>query len=207
MKLSILERLLTVGRHRPHLHPEVLDFAPPVAMQYPTTHDEGPWVTSLSKGRFTRTRANLEGYVGQAFHTCPIEEEDRLFANFYEDLWKISSEAGWSNRCISIEDAFRQMNGTGYEGRVLVVPYASLREAVGKDLSEEEAEQISLAKGCVAEVQGVKVISARSSLPVGSAVLATVKSLTGYYTRVRDHVGVTILHADRSLILVGHEVA
>jgi hypothetical protein len=207
MKLSIFERFLTVGRHHPHLQPEVLDFAPPVAMQYPTSHDEGPWITTLSKGRFTRTRANSEGYVGQAFHPCPIDEEDRLFTNFFEDFWKVSLEAGWSNRCVSIEDAFRQMNGMGYDGRVLVVPYASLHEAVGKDLSEEEAEQISLAKGCVAEVQGVKIISARRSLPEGSAVLATTKSLTGYYTRVRDHVGVTILHADRSLILVRHEVA
>ena len=99
------------------------------------------------------------------------------------------------------------MNSTGYEGCVLVVPYTSLHEAVGQDLSEEDAEQVSIMKGCVAEVQGVRVLSARSALPEGSAILATTKSLVGYYTRVLDHVGVTILHADRSLVLVGKDVA
>jgi hypothetical protein len=202
MKLSVLERCFTSDRQRPRLRQDILDFAPPVAIQYPTNPEEGPWVTSLSRGHFVRTRVNADGYVGQAFCVAPIAEEDTLLSAFYQDLWLISEEARWPNRCSSIEAAFQQMNASGYEGRVLVVPYASLKEAAGKDLSEEEAEQVSLAKGCVAEVNGVKIISARSALPEGSAILATAKSLTGYYTRVLDNVGVTVLHADRSLVLV-----
>lgn len=207
MRLSVLERILTVERHRPKLQSEVLEFVPPVAMQYPTDALEAPWVTTLSTGRLTLTRSNSAGYVGQAFYMCPIEDEDDFLTAFFTDLWQISSKANWPNRCSSIEDAFRKLLAFGHEGRSLVVPYSSLTEAVGKDLSEEEAEQVSLSKGCVAEVQGVKVISARTALPKGSAILTTSRALTGYYTRIRDYVGVTILHADRSLMLVRNDLA
>lgn len=180
---------------------------PPVAMQFPTTPLEAPWVTSLSTGRFTITRVTSEGYVGQAFSLCPIEDEDRLLTALYEDTWKISSRAGWSNRCTTVEEAFRRLTAFGYDCQALLVPYVSLSEVVGKELSEEEADQVSFAKGCVAEVHGVKVFSARNALPRGSAILTSSRALTGYYTRIRDHVGVTILHADRSLMLVQNELA
>ncbi len=202
MKLSVLERLLSVDLHRPKMV-DVGVFTSPVAIKFPSGPEEGPWVTSLSTGKFTRTRPNKEGDVGQAFVLVPPDQEDSLLGELFQTLWRVSSMEGWTNRCSSIGEAVQRMLAFGLQPKTLTVPFATLREIVGTELTEEDADRLTLAKGFVTEVSGIQVISARQAIGKNTAILSTARPLVGHYTRVREHVGVTILQADRSLVLVG----
>jgi hypothetical protein len=202
VKASILERLMSVDRHRPKMV-DVGVFTAPVVMRFASGPEEGPWVTSLSTGRFTLTRPNKDGDVGQAFVLRPPDQEDDLLKELYRTLWTLSLEHRWGNRCSSIGEAVQRMLAFGLQPKTLTVPFEMLREIVGSELTEEEADKLTLARGFVTEVSGVQVISARQALEKNTAILSTLRPLVGHYTRVREHVGVTVLQADRSLILVG----
>jgi len=204
MRLSVLERMLSVDRHRPKMV-DVGVFTSPVATKFASAPSEGPWVTSLSSGKFTLTRPNKDGDVGQAFFERAPDEEDSLLGELYRTLWALSVKHGWRNRCSSIEEAVPRMLAFGLQPKILAVPFETLRSIVGTELTEEEADKITLAKGYVTQVSGVQVISARQGLPRNAAMLSALPTLVGHYTRIREHVGVTILQADRSLILVGED--
>jgi hypothetical protein len=99
------------------------------------------------------------------------------------------------------------MAGFGFEPKTLAVPFSTLKEIVGEDLTEDDADKITLAKGCVTEVDGVQLISARDALPKGSGILVAAKPLVGHYTRIFDYVGATLLRVDRAVVLIQGDVA
>jgi len=198
MKLSVLERLLQAERHR-----QRASLAPPILDERLADPTEGPWLVTNTKGSLVQTKINEKGYVWQVFTNLPIEEEDALVASAYRSLVNISRRNGWKNRCATLEGAASKLTKLGFEPKTLVVPYSLLAEVCGKDLSEEEAEHLTLAKGYVTEVNGIRVISARQALPTGAAILAALPDLVGRYTRIYDHLALTFHRADRALILVG----
>jgi len=93
----------------------------------------------------------------------------------------------------------------GLEPKALTVPFSTLKEIVGEELTEEEADRLTLSKGCVTEVNGIQVLSARQALRKGEALVTTARAMVGHYTRVHTYVGVTILRADKSVVLVGED--
>lgn len=203
MKLSILERLLQADRFRPKVSTRTGSILPPVVVKRVALSDEAPFVVSRAKGGFTLTRPNVEGEVAQAFSYCPVEEEDVVFRSLYDTLWQLGKTHEWRNRFASLDAAIA---GAVFPPKALVLPFSTLHTVVGGELTEEEAERITLAKGFVAEVSGLKVLSARGALPPGTAVLASAPEVVGSYMRSTDHLSVMILRADRSLVLVGDAV-
>lgn len=204
MKLSVLERVLTVERHRRRMG-DVGVFPPPVAARFPSGPEEGPWVTTLSTGKFTLTKPNKDGDVAHAMLELPPDEEDGLLSELYRTLWGLSVKHGWPNRCSSIGEAVPRMLTLGLQPKTLAVPFETLQEIVGSELTEEEADKVTLAKGYVTEVDGIQVISARKALAKNTAMLFALPALVGRYTRIQEHMGATILQANRSLILVGED--
>jgi hypothetical protein len=203
MKISILERLLQADRFRPKVSTKTGNILPPVVTKRVALAGEAPFVVSRAKGGFTLTRPNVEDEVSQAFSYCPVGEEDLVFRNLYDTLWQLGKAQGWDNRYASLEAAIA---GASFPPKSLVVPFSTLREIVEGALTEEEAERITLAKGFVTEVSGLRVLSARGALPPGTAVLASAPEVVGSYMRSADHLSVMILRADRSLVLVGDAV-
>jgi hypothetical protein len=201
VKISILERLLQAERHH-----RKEGSAPPVALRFACELEQAPWVTSLFSGHFAPTHRDKNGFVGQAFTECPISEEGPLLRELYETLITLQRVFSWSNVCGSIGEAQRRMTSFGFEAKYLVVPFADLETLVGASLTLEEAEKVMATKGCVAEVDGVKILTAGDELPKGSAILSTLPSIVGVYSRIYDHVGVTIFQADRSVVLVSDAV-
>jgi hypothetical protein len=206
MKISILERLLHAERHRRKLQEGDSSFVPPVATSFSCDPGQGPWVTSLSQGKFAATHQDKQGFVAQAFTDCPLEEEGRLLRELYGTLITLRGVFRWTNVCKTIVEAKHRMALSGFEAKCLVVPFADLEGVVGSGLTLGEAEMLMLTQGCVADVGGVKILTAGDELPKGSAILSTVPSIVGVYNRVYDHVGITIFQADRSLVLVSNEV-
>lgn len=205
MKISVLERLFKAERHRRKVR-EDGSYSPPGASSFYVEPEQAPWVTTLSKGNFVPTHRGKDGFVGQAFTDCPIEEEGRLLHELYGSLLTLRSVFRWSNVVKTIAEAQQRMVSLKLEPKTLVVPFEDLSEVVGTSLTLDEAEMLMLTKGCVAEVGGVKILTVGEGLPKGSAILGTLPALVGVYTRVYDHVGVTVLQADRSLVLVSDAV-
>lgn len=202
MKLTILDRLLSPNRRRRKMI-SYGQLAAPIATRDAAAPEDAPWVVSLSTGTFTMTRPDREGYIGQAFFECPSENEDTVTRNLYRTLWNLSVKHGWDNRCGSIDQAIKKMEAGSLKPESLAVPFSLLSEVCGQDLTEEEADRITLAKGCVTEVAGVRVYSVRKALPDNAAMLVTAPALAGTYTRIHDHVALTVMKADRSFVLVG----
>lgn len=206
MKASVLERLFSADRHRRKMGDQVGDFVPPVATSFPSEPDQAPWLTSLSTGKFGLTQAK-DGFVGQSFSECPLTHEGGVLLEMYSTMRTLQRLFQWRNLCGTLAEAQARMKSFGLEPKTLIVPFSMLSEVAGSNLTEEEAEMLLLTKGCVAEVEGVKIISAGSALPKGTAILGTTPSLTGVYTRIYDHLAITVLQADRTLVLVGDAVA
>lgn len=203
MKLSILERLLVADRFRPKVSTKTGGFAPPVSFKRLALTDEAPFVVSMARGGFTLTRPNIEGDVQQAFSYCPVEDEDVVLRNLYNTLWQLGKAHGWRNRYASLDTAIASVT---FSPKALVLPFSTIHGIVGGELTEEEAERLTLAKGFVTEVSGLKVLSARGALPPGTAVLAPAPEVVGSYLRSADHLSVMVMRADRSLVLVGDAV-
>lgn len=206
MKISVLERLFHAERHRRKLREGDSSFAPPAGASFTVMPEQAPWVTSLSMGKFAPTYRDKDGYVGQAFIECPLEEEGRLIRELYLSMLTLRSVFGWSNVVKTIAEARNRMAGFGLDSKTLLVSFESLSAVVGSSLTLEEADMLMLTKGCVAEVGGVQILTVGDALPKGAAILGTLPALVGVYTRVYDHVGLTVFQADRSLVLVSDAV-
>lgn len=196
MKLSILERVLTPQRTERRMI-GVGEYIPPVAAQVSCTADTGPWLSTSSKGVLTPTR-NRGDHVLQAFFECHLEEEDDLLGEWFNQMSAHSETLGWSNRAPTPAAGVKAMLGMGVQPKFLLMPF----EDMNLDMSEEDADKVSLSKGCVVETEGLKVISARHALPSGCAMLFADRAETGHYTRVADFLAVTLCRADRSVLLV-----
>ena len=94
------------------------------------------------------------------------------------------------------------MVGQGLEPRTLVAPLSLIKEACGVEVGEDEAENLMLAQGHIAEVDGVRLVTT-TSLPNGTAILAAAPSMVGTYLRVDDQLGIMVRQASRSIALVG----
>jgi hypothetical protein len=199
MRLSVLERILCVERFRRQASPAG-GFSVPVMLQWPVGPDSEPFLVSSSRGQFLKGCRSENGSARLAFFL--EEEEDDAFERLLKDLRSISVEHSWGNRCNSIREAQAFMVGQGLEPRMLVVPYSMLRE-VGVDVGQEEAENLMLAQGCIAEVEGLRVITSTVLSP-GSAVLSAAPALVGTCVRVDDRLGLLIRQANRSIALVGN---
>jgi len=186
---------------------ELGTFTPPVMIKFPSEVDQGPWITSNTKGRLVLTRRDQDGLIGQAFTECPLEQEDAILLELFQTIVSFRNNFKWGNVCPTIEEASNRMVQFGLEPRTLIVPFCTLNEIVGLDLSPEEAEMLTLTKGCVAEVEGVRVLSAREALPAGHAILGTLPALVGMYTRIYDHLALTFTQANKAIILVSPNVA
>jgi len=172
MKLSILERLLVAERVRPKVSVGTGAIVPPIVTARQVSPDEAPFMANKVKGGFTLTRPNNHYGLLQAYTGCPVEMEDVMFQHLYRTLWLEGGLHGWNNRFPTLDAALAGMD-PGLPPKVAAVSFETLREIAGNDLTEEEAERVTLAKGCVVEVHGVRILSARGALPKGSAILAT----------------------------------
>lgn len=179
------------------------EFSDPISMKHPVIESDGPWVGTLSSGKLVSTRPKKDepDVVITAFVNCPVSEEDQLLRRVFEDLWTISEKAGWDNRAASIEEGVAKMRSFGLQPKCLTLPFASLRDVTSDDLTQEEADQLSLSKGCITEVDGVKVLSGREALPDRTAIITTVPALTGSYVRVLDQLTLLFCRAN-TLMLV-----
>jgi hypothetical protein len=137
---------------------------------------------------------------------CPIEDEDRIIHELYGTLLTLRRLCRWTNVVKTPAEARLRMLSFGLEPKTLIVPFEDMEGVVGASLTPDEAGVLMLSKGCVAEVEGVKILTIQSGLPKGAAILGTVPTIAGVYTRVYDHVGVTIFQADRSVVLVSDAV-
>lgn len=203
MKPSVLERILVNTRPNRKMASDG-DFTYPVSIQHPVVEGDGPWMGTLSNGRFVRTRPgkNTPEHVMTAFVKCPIASEDELVDELYRALWSQAEKDGWDTRSSNLEEGVAKLRSKGLEPKSVVVPFTSIEDITGKELTEEDAAKLSLAQGHIAEVFGVKVLSARNALPKGAAIIASTPALTGFYMRIFDHVTVLFNRAD-SVVLVG----
>ena len=202
MRVSALELVLETERIRRQASVTGAGFAVPALYQYPAKPDEGPFLVTNARGSFLLGRSKYD-IIRLAFSECPLGGESRLFSELHRVLWGISVQRQWSNRCSSIAQAVAQMRESGLEPRAIVVSPSFLEDTCGTPLTLEEAEEMMLAQGHVAESDGVKVLAA--GLPEGAAFVATAS--VGVYFRIDQHLGVLIRRADRSLVLVGDDVA
>lgn len=202
MKPSVLERLLVQDRPRRKMH-DVGEFSDPVSLKHPVIEGDGPWVGTLSSGRLVPTRPSVREpeVVLTAFTHCPIAEEDTLLGNAFKDLCTISEKSGWANLSRTLGEGVDRMRSRGLEPKAIVVPFSSIKEVTGEDLTQEEADRLSLTKGCIAEVHGIKILSARDAIPDKTAIITTVPALTGAYIRVLDRLTL-LLHRADTIVLV-----
>jgi hypothetical protein len=172
------------------------EFAPPVVVKVPSTPDQGPWWTTNTTGQLVKTHMK-EGFVMQAFFECSIENEDEYLTRFYGYLSQLGSA------CESLAEGIAAMKANGLTPRHVVMPYTDL----DLGMTSREVDLITLSKGCITEVDGIRFLSAREALPKGSALLFAERSDTGFYTRVSDFLAVTVFRADRSVLMIRSNVA
>lgn len=157
----------------------------PLFNEVPVESEIGTALVTNSSARFVSTkRSPTRGVIRYAFSRVNSDEEDSLLIELYMTLLSRSWSEKWTNRCNNIRDAVSRMFKNSLEPSFLILPKESFEDP---------------------QVPGLKVLP--SSLPLGCALLTTVRSLTGSYTRIGDYLGVMILRADRAWMVVGDEVA
>jgi len=202
MRVSALELLLGTERvHRRTDETAKVGFAVPALYECPADPGDSPFLVSNSRGSFVLGARSKGGHVRLAFSECPTGGEDRLLAELYRVLWRVSGEYGWANRCDSVAQAVARMRAMSLEPKALVVAPSFLEDACGEPVSLEDAGKLMLAQGYVAESEGVRVLAA--DLPSGTAILAATRTLVGVYVRVDDRLGLMVRKANQSLVLVG----
>lgn len=195
MITSVLERVLQQNRIKPKTH-NLVESSTPIAVRVPSSSEQGPWITSTSKGSVVHTHLK-EGTVMQAFFKCPILEEDLYLSKLFEEL-------SLKVPCVgSVARAVEVMKGRGMTPQHLIMPFKDFE----LDMTPKEAENLMLSKGYVAEVDGLKILSAREAIPSGSALLFANRSETGVYTRSEDFLALTFYRADRSVLVIRSDVA
>jgi len=177
-------------------------FALPVMLQDLVDERDEPLLVSNMRGDFLMGKRSKDGLARFAFFPCALEQEGEVLRQLCRTLTRISVASEWSNRCRSVQEATTFMVGQGLEPRMLVAPFSLLEKACGVDVGEDEAENLMLAQGHIAEVDGVRLVTT-TSLPDGTAILAAAPSIVGTYFRVDDQLGIMVRQASRSIALVG----
>lgn len=200
--MAVLDRLLIPERERRQADTKTATgFALPFLCVRQVEEDEAPFVASNMRCGFVLTRRSVAtGQVRFGLSECPLEDEAVFLRAMFEGLWSLSVEHCWSNRTSTLGEARSLLEGFGFEPRTIVVSPEAL---VGMSLEPKVRQEI-LQRG-FAEVDGAQVLLA--DLPGQRAIVATVPLLVGVCTRVDVQLGVLIIHADRALVLVDHEMA
>lgn len=202
MRVSALDRILAterVGRRTTSTHHG--GFAHPVLHERSVTLDEGPFVVSNKRGSFVQTRRRQDGTIWAGFSDVPVGGEGTFLRELYLSLWRISVESAWHNRCSALSEASPVMTSLGFSPRCVIVPHDLLTEACGNDLTAQDADRLMLAQGYVAKVGEAFVLA--GDLPAGAALVTTMPSVVGTYTRTDQSLAVMLFRADRAVVLVG----
>lgn len=179
-------------------------FAVPAYQERPVELEDAPFLVTNARGSFVQPGVSREKMLRYGFSECPLDEEPRLLAELYRVLWGLSESSGWSNRCTSIAQAKHLLESFGLLPRTLIVPFATLHEVCGQEITLSDANKLILAQGCVAEVGGIRIFY--SSLPSGQMILGTAPPLVGIATRIDDHVGLVLQRIHQSVVLINELV-
>ncbi len=153
-------------------------------MEVAVPENVDPIFVSTARGEFVVTRRNKEGFGRFGLTLSPLEEENLFFARFFEKLKGQSEVSRWPNRFTSIKDGMQYLHKGGFPAHSIVVSSHSL------PLDQEEV------------LAGLKVFSA--PLPRGCVLLFSKPESVGFYTRVRDYVGLLFLNVDRTVTVVSN---
>jgi hypothetical protein len=175
-------------------------FAIPAMQERPMGVVDTPLLVTNARRSFVQAVPSREHVVRYGFSECPLEDESNLLGEFYRILWSTSETQGWVNRCKTIAQAKQILESFGLLPRTLLVPFATLHKVCGQEISLDEARKLTVSQGCVAEVDGLKVLF--SDLCEGQLILGTSPPLVGVYTRIDDHVGLVFRKIDQSVVLI-----
>lgn len=198
MRASALELLFQVERQPPKK--TVRGMTKPAMHARPYNASEAPFVVTASKG-FVRTKFQEDGTIWTGFLECELEEEGLATQLLHRDLWRISKREDWGNRCSSLADAMDLAVLLGFTPHTIVVPLSFVKEAVGEDLTLEEAEKIMRMQGYLTTIDDARVLI--GDLLDDTALVTCSPAELGVYVRTDDFVAITLLGADRRLVLVG----
>jgi len=176
-------------------------FAIPAFLERVMAPSDQPFLATNARRGFVHPGLRLgDGMVRYGFSKCPLEEESDLLAVFFRSLWATSERSGWLNRCTNITAAKQILEDYGLLPRSLIVSFPKLREMCGQGMTIDEARKLTLAQGCVTEVDGIRVLF--SELPEGQMILGTAPPMVGLYTRIDDHVGLLLRKVNQSVVLI-----
>ena len=192
MAFTALERMLVTERVRQRAS-RAPGFAIPTLTECPLGPSACPLLVTNMKGDFMQTRLSQTGYARYGFSHVPVGTDDVLLCALHRTI--VSTEG--ANRAGSVLSAFDVLAKFGLVPHTIVVGPSRVQE-VAPDLTVEDAQQAMLAKNEVCRINGTVVLLA--DLPEGAALVATLPSLVGLYTRVGDYVGVLIQQAHQSVV-------
>jgi len=179
-------------------------FAVPAYLERPVEPEDAPFLVTNARRSFVQPVVSREKVLRYGFSECPLDEEPRLLAEFYRTLWALSDISGWANRCTSIAQAKHRLESFGLLPRTLIVPFVTLHEVCGREISLDDAIKLIIAQGHVAEVDGIRIFF--SDLPPGQMILGTAPTLVGVATRIDDHVGLVFQRIHQAVILINELV-
>jgi len=199
-RFSILEQILSVERYRQRVSEKRGGYAMPVLGKRAMSPAEGPFLVTNARGRFAATRVSRDGFVNFGFSPSPPDEsQDELLLRLYEAARHFSALEGWSTRCSRVSEAIDRLRGSGLSPRSLIIPMATVKEVCGVELQASES-------GFVTKIEGdVRVYVA--PLPEDAALVLPAPETLGLFSRVGDYVGIVMKHANRTLMVVGRDVA
>ncbi len=198
MRAPIFSKILTVERYRQKIHSTGLCL--PTLCEQEVDLLDTPLVVSNMRGSFVQTKRSQDGIARFAFSECPLELEGALLARFFQVLWGLSEQNGWSNRYTSISGAVRGFKKIGMPAVSLVISPHALKKICGTSLDLDEIDKMMAIKGFVSEVDGLRVLV--TDLPRNQSMLISEPSLAGVCTRVGNHLGVLVRRADQTIALV-----
>jgi hypothetical protein len=204
MAYGALERILRTERFRQRAAAGG-GFSTPGLCFTSVGEDSLPLLATNMRGRFLRTRRNVEGLAPFGFSYCPVGEEGPLLNELHRTLWEISTQEGWSNRCTSIAGAVNYLHALDLEPKSLVVSESQIAGLLGPDFDLSAARRTMAVQGFVTVIDGMQLLL--SDLPEGSALVAGAPSALGIYTRVGDYLGMLLQRINRVIVMVRPNVA
>lgn len=160
-------------------------FSVPVMSEREVPPTAQPIFVTTTRGGFTTTFRNREGYARFGFSLVPIDQESLFLWKMFESLWAFSEQCNWGNRFSSLRDA-----------RESLVQPKSL--VVSEDIiSNFDRSSVG---GKVGEYESLSVFSAK--FPPGIALLATDPVSFGVYMRVGDYLGLQLFRINQTVSLV-----
>lgn len=189
MSLSVLAHLLSTERYRQRAAP-LGGFSTPVMLEREVPEGLESILATNARGSFMPTRRNQEGVARYGFFVCPLEREEDVLLRLFETVWSMSLSGSWGNRFSSVAEAVAAMRATSLPPKTIIIPSSSASALCGQELPA----------GRITVVDGVQVVT--SSLPEGSAIVATIPAALGVYTRVGDHLGLQLYNLQQTLMVV-----